>query len=166
MGAENDTFLSVGDPVVHTSNQKLILGNIKKMVKGNVIIKDLSISLNNLTEMNTVIISLQKLKTKESNVRLYWCGDYIGVPFEVAANTCMPIKPYIDVNPPLDMSKYYFDMQMINDIGVHLIVSNPYDANVVKGSDSTIQVNKKCFVCKKSVKHQEMRLYRWTYIKR
>ena len=98
-----------------------------------------------------------KLETKESNGRLYWCGDYIGVPFEVAGNTCMPIKPYIDVNPPLDMSKYYFDMQMINDIGVHLIVSNPDDANVVTGSDSTIQVNKKCFVCKKSVKHQEMR---------
>ena len=50
--------------------------------------------------MNTVITSLQKLETKESNGRLYWCGDYIGVTFEVAGNMCMPIKLYIDVNLP------------------------------------------------------------------
>ena len=71
----------------------------------------------------------------------------------------MPIKPFVDVNPPSNMSKYYFDMQMINDIGVHLIVSEPDDSNVVNDSNRTIKVTKKCFVCKKSIIHQEMRAY-------
>ena len=63
-GNDSDAFLSTGDPVVHTSNERIIIANIKKMSKANVVINNLPLSLNNFEAMNTVIITIQKLKTK------------------------------------------------------------------------------------------------------
>ena len=107
MNSENESFLLLGDPLIHTSKEQFILGNVQKIVKGNVTVKDVPLSLSNLTKMNNLIITMQKLRTKENNGRLYWCGDYVGDQFEVLGNSCMPIKHTVDVNPPTGMSKQH-----------------------------------------------------------
>ena len=57
------------------------------------------------------------------------------------------------------MSKFYFNLQMINDIGVHLIISDPDESNVVSDTNKSIKVTKKCFICSKYILHQEMRAH-------
>ena len=136
MNSENVSFLSLGDPLVHTWKEKFILGNVQKIVKGNVAVKDVPLLLNNLTEMNNLIITMQKLRTKENNGSLYWCCD-VGDQSEVLGNSCMPIKATVDVNPPTGMSKFHFGLQMINDVEVPLIISDSDESNVVNETNKS-----------------------------
>ena len=67
---ENGSFLSLEDPVVCTS-YGIILANINRTAKSNVSITDLPLSLNTFEQMDTVILSVQKIKTKLNAGRLY-----------------------------------------------------------------------------------------------
>ena len=110
-------------------------------------ITDLALSLNTFEQMNTVILSLQKIKTK-LNEGLYWNGEYDGKVFESAGSSRMPMQPSINIHPPANLSRYYFDLNMINDIGVHLILSEIDESNVIQTSEGTLNIAKKCFICR------------------
>ena len=72
------------------------------------------------------------------------------------------MKPIIDPNPPPNMGKYYFDKQLIQDVGVHLSLnqqstsSTPYSTfSSCKERDG--KLIKSCFYCKKNIRLQDMR---------
>ena len=69
------------------------------------------------------------------------------------------MQPSIDINPPENLSKFYFDLQLINDIGVHLIISETDEANVTVAIEGTLKIKNECIICRKNVVHQEMRAH-------
>ena len=76
----------------------------------------------------------------------------------MVGDACLPIKPSIELNPPDGMTKYYFDMGLLQDMGVHLQLSTPASNQSAPGP-STPALKKRCLQCGKSILLSEMRCH-------
>ena len=63
---------------------------------------------------------------------------------------CLSIEPQISAKPPEGCLSYFFDKQLIQDIGVHIVLLH----NNVETQEST-----KCKICKKKVNLKDMRVH-------
>ena len=80
--------------------------------------------------------------------RLFWKGTITGDIINIVGENCLPIKPSVDLEPPAGMTKYYFNMGLLRDMGVHLQLTTPA---LSASSSTTGVVNKRCFKCGKTV---------------
>ena len=103
MNSENKSFLSLGDPLVHTSKE---------------------------------VYSGECTKNCEMKCCSERCCTFV----------CWKLN--FDVNPPTGMSKFYFDLQTLNNIACIPIISD---------HDSDTNKSIKLTICNKYVLHQEMK---------
>ena len=107
--------------------------------------------------METVEFSVRKICTTEVTDRIYWNGLFDGPEVNVARKKCLPIHPLIELNPPNGMSKYYFDAQLIRDIGVDLQLHSTATASSSSNMDTSLK--RKCFHCNKQIPLDKMRVH-------
>ena len=69
----------------------------------------------------------------------------------------------IDLNPPEGMTKFYFDKNMINDMGIKIQASGG-TVNVEAESGIDTKIKKQCFTCNKLVTWSDMRCHVGTHI--
>ena len=90
---------------------------------------------------------------------MYWCGDLVGEEFKCVGNECLPIKPNIDLDPPEGLSRYYFEMNLLRDVGVHLQLSTQHVPQQPSADKQQSVIKKRCFTCNKSIPLSEMRAH-------
>ena len=74
--------------------------------------------------MNLLLLDIRKISTTEIDGKLFWNGEYEDAIFTVPGTKCTPIKPNIDPNTSNNLPGHYFEKQLIQDMGVHLALSN------------------------------------------
>ena len=153
-----DSFLLNGDPVliIHQDGPKI--ANILKISKANKTLKQIDMSLDE-TQIKDIEFTLKLIDTSLVDGKLYWKGNLLGQEFKCIGENCLPIKPSIDLNPPEGLTKFYFDNNLLKDMGVHLQLSRPnINAQQPHSSGQSI-VNKKCYQCNKSIPLSNMRTH-------
>ena len=155
---DNNLFLFVGDPVLimHPKDGPFV-ANVKSMKKANIPVHQIKIP-NDHTELKNNELALQRIDTGLLEGRLYWKGTLSGEVINLVSDACLPIKPSIELNPPDGMTKYYFDMGLLQDMGVHLQLSTPA-SNQSDPGPSTPALKKCCLQCGKSILLSEMRCH-------
>ena len=159
-----DAFLLNGDPVLVNHNGGPMIANVFDIIKSNLILKQIDIT-QDTEQMKNIELSLKVIDTILVDGKLYWKGSTSGELFKCVGENYLPIKPSINLNPPEGLTKYYFDMNQIRDMGVHLQLSNTETNQQPKSSAESI-VQKKCFKCKKVVPLSDMRCHIGTHILR
>ena len=79
--------------------------------------------------------------------------------FNFSDDACLPIKPSIDLNPPTDMTKYYFDINLLRDFSVHLPLQPAAESKQINTTSSTSNLSvfkKPCFICCKKFPLSDM----------
>ena len=69
----------------------------------------------------------------------------------------------IDLNSPVGMTKFYFDKNMINDMGIKIQASGE-TLNVETESGINTKIKKQCFTCNELVTWSDMRCHVGTHI--
>ena len=169
--------LTPGDPLIVEHEKKIKLCIIIKLFdcdhsKEFVNLKDL--------EKLSVTVKVRELKLKEVNNDLFSTGEYTSEVLSVSGRNCMTVKPAISLDPPEGCAIYFFDKQMIQDIGVHLTLieanqpssswampqfssSSSLSSNVsATGSDAKLVLGKVCK--KKKVPLKDMRTHMGRHI--
>ena len=123
--------ISIGDPLIVEHEKKMKVTVVVKILDGDHNKEFVnSADLQNLS-MRVVV---KELKLKEADANLYSTGEYASEVFTVSGKNCMTVKPDVSLDPPEGCSIYFFDKQLIQDIGVHLTL---LDSNQQHGSRST-----------------------------
>lgn len=92
----------------------------------------------------------------EVDGNLYWDGNYIDDVIEVSSENCILIQPKISANPPEGMTNFFYEKQLLYDIGVQIDKSSmPQEPSSVPSS-SGVQKHK-CSICNKSISADRMR---------
>ena len=134
-----------GDPIIFSpDSNNYVLANISNIKVSNKRVTSIDLSTNDLSSMETVEFSVRKICTTEVTDRIYWNGLFDGPEVNVAGNKCLPIHPLIELNPPKGMSKYYFDAQLIRDIGVDLQLHSTATASSSSNMDTSLK--RKCLI--------------------
>ena len=139
-----DSFLLNGDPALVNGNDGPKIANVVKITKSNQTLKQIDITQDN-EQMKDIELTLKFIDTKLIDGKLYWMGTTYGECFKCVGENCLPIKPSINLNPPEDLTKYYFDLDLIRDMGVHLQLSNT-ESNQQQPSSSVESFIKNIFV--------------------
>ena len=113
--------ISLGDPLIVEHQKKMVVAVVMKIMDGDH--PKEFVSASDLQNLSTRVV-VRELKLKEVECNLYSTGEYASEELTVSGKNCMTIKPYISLNPPEGCSVYYFDKQLIQDIGVHLTLIN------------------------------------------
>ena len=159
-----DSFLLNGDPVlVHKDGPRI--ANIITITKSNKPLKQIDLIQNN-KGMKDVELTLKFVETQFVDDKLFWKGTTSGESLKCAGESCLPIKPSVMLDPPDGLSKYYFNINLMRDMGVHLQLSLPeaYDRQPLTSSSNQSVVRKKCMKCRKIIPLSEMRLHVVTHI--
>ena len=152
-----DSFLLNGDPVLIYQNGPKI-ANILKISMFNKTLNQIDVSLDE-TQMKDIEFTLKIIDTSMVDGKLYWNGNLFGQEFKCIGENCLPIKPSIDLNPPEGLTKFYFDINLLRDMGVHLQLSRPdINAQQPHSSDQSV-VTKKCYQCNKNIPLSNMRAH-------
>ena len=108
---------------------------------------------------SNIEFTLRQIESKEYTGKLYLRDISKDVTFDTftcTGDNCLPIKPMIDFNSPTGMTKYFFDMNMINDMGLNIQASGGVlQEESIAGNSSIIK--KKCFTCNELVTWNDMR---------
>ena len=159
-----DSFLINGDPVLLTNSKDgPRLANIVKISKANQTLKQIDITHDNSDQMKDIELTLTLIDTELVGNKLFWKGTTSDETIRCIGENCLPIKPSVDLHPPEGLTKYFFDINLIRDLGVHLQLSRPTAVECEQQAEthSTNQslVKKKCFICSKLVPWSEMRCH-------
>ena len=154
-GNVDDSMLVVGDPLVYNKKGSYVLANIFQIKVGNKKVKSIDLSSTDLSSSENTEFILKDISTEEINGKIYWSGQYLSTEKSVDARQCLPIHPQVELDPPLGMSKFFFDAQLIRDIGVDFLLShneNPPSTNVSQPEKSCLE--RKCFHCRLSIRRR------------
>ena len=152
--SHEDALLFIGDPVlVSDPKEGPLLANIVTMKKNNKNYSEVDAS----SGLKDIQFTLRKIQGQEVKGRLYWKGTTTEDVFPCVGDNCLPIKPSVELNPPEGMTKFYFDLNLLRDMNVHLQLQNQ-SSTQNKVSPSGV-IEKKCLVCKKAVKLTNMRCH-------
>ena len=88
-------------------------------------VSSIDLSNNDLSSMETVEFTIRKLCTEEIHNRIYWNGQCDGQELIISGKKCLPMKANIELNPPNQMSKFYFDAQLIRGVDLQLNLPRP-----------------------------------------
>ena len=101
-------------------------------------------------ELRDVQLVVKRIECELVDDRLFWKGTITGDIINIVGENCLPIKPSVDLEAPAGMTKYYFNMGSLRDMGVHLQLTTPAPS-ASSSSSTTGVVNKRCFKCGKTV---------------
>ena len=158
-------LLHLGDPVVASKDDRNIIANIKSIKSANKSVKFIDMAL---LEAGNLKFELLELVLEDKEEKFYWTGDYSGDMFTLSGKDCIPIQPDVDLEmSSLECTSYYFDKQLVLDIGVHL-QQHPSDTMVSarssgqgrgdNPSNSTeMAALKPCLLCDKETTDEKMR---------
>ena len=132
-----DAFLLNGDPVLVNHNGGPRIANVIKITKSNLVLKQIDIT-QDTEQMKNIELTLKLIDTILVDGKLYWKGSTSGELFKCVGENCLPIKPSINLNPTEGLTKYYFDINLIRDMGVHLQLSNTETNQQPKSSAESI----------------------------
>jgi hypothetical protein len=91
---------------------------------------------------------------------LFYKGTSSGEKFKIVADSCLPIRPTITLTPPEGLSKYFFDINLMRDMGVHLQLSRTETSGQQQPqTPGQSVVKKKCYKCKKMLPWSDMRMH-------
>ena len=140
-------MLSIGDPLVVGSSGKQKVVIIMRIFSGDNEIDH--IPQANVTQSATKV-EVRLLRMIENQDNLFWTGRYSSSSFRVSGGDCLSIEPQISLQPPEGCSSYYFNKQLIQDIGVHIVLS---------GQNNDTDEGTKCKICKRRVRLKDMRVH-------
>ena len=162
-GNVDDSMLMVGDPIVYNNKGSYVLANIMHIKVGNKKTKSLDLSATDLSSTQNTEFIVKDISTEEIEGRIYWNGQYKNAERSVDANLCLPIHPQIQLDPPPGMSKFFFDGQLIRDIGVDFTLTHAAEstsrsnASSSSSSSTATALNRKCFHCRLNIPLERMR---------
>ena len=110
----SDSVSVNGDPIIFCNGYSL--ANISAIKVSNKCVSSIDLSTNDLSSMETVEFTIRKLCTEEIDNIIYWNGQFDGQELIISGKKCLPIKANVELNPPNQMSKFYFDTQLIRGI--------------------------------------------------
>jgi len=151
---EIDLNLLIGDSVLIVNDQPII-ANIVEMKKANVSLNLINIS-QGTENMKDVEFTLRKIDTELINGKLFWKGTASGEDLKCVGEACLPIKPSIEADPPEGLTRFFFDFNLMNDLGVHLRLLSE-NTGIALNQDGVVK--KKCFKCQKLIDLSDMRLH-------
>ena len=152
-----DSLLLNGDPVLIQKDGQPRIANVVTISKQNETMSAIDLTRND-EELKNVELTLQFIDTELIDGCLYWTGTTSGDRFKRVGNDCLPIRPSVSLNPPDGLSKYYFDMNLMRDMGVHLQLSNTEATSDQQPHTSGQSVvKKKCFTCRKMIPWSDLR---------
>ena len=167
--SHEDSLIFIGDPLlVSQKTQGPLLANIVKMKKANQLLTEFDASKG----LDGIEFTLRKIETKEIDGKLFWKGTAATDIFYCSGDICLPIKPDIDLNPPTDMSKFFFHMNQLREASVHLQLQPTSESNQIKqmttnptsnASNSSV-LKKPCFICSKRLPLSDMLCHVGTHI--
>ena len=145
-------IISIGDPLIVNNSGKQNVSIITQILHGQN-----ETSYIRQVDMQNIAIKLQvrNLEMVEVEKLLFWSGKYSSPVFAVSGKDCLSIEPQISAKPPEGCSSYFFDKQLIQAIGVHIVLSQ---------NNVDTQENTKCKICKKKVNLEDMRVHVGTHI--
>ena len=144
---DSSLFLLNGDPVLVTDPKDgPMVVNVISMKKGNKKLSQINITSDH-AELRDVQLVVKRIECELVDDRLFWKGTITG-DISIVGKNCLPIKPSVDLEPLAGMTKYYFNMCLLRDMGVHLQLITPAPS---ASSSTTGVVNKQCFKCGKTV---------------
>ena len=157
---DNSLYLMNGDPVLITDAKVgQIVVNIVSMKKSNRKISQIDIT-NDHSALKDVQFVVKRIDCELIEEKLYWKGSTANESMNIVGDDCLPIKPSIDLDPPEGMTKYYFDMNLLRDMGVHLQLTAPApQSSTSSTSTSSGVVTNRCFSCNKLVPLNYMRVH-------
>ena len=164
VGEDDSLLLLVGDPVLITHEKEgPVVVNIMTMKKANQPIKCVDIT-NDYSGLADVEMTVKRIECcLVDDEKLFWKGTISGSDMSIPGKNCLPIKPSIDLSPPPGMTKFFFNMGLLRDMGVHLTLSTPGSTTTPSSSSSSTsassQIKKRCTKCSKEIPHAEMRLH-------
>ena len=103
----------------------------------------------NVTQSATKV-EVRSLQMIANENNLFWTGRYSSSSFRVSGGGCLSIEPQISRQPPKGCSSYYFNNKLIQDIGVHIVLS---------GQNNDTDEGTKCKICKRRVQLKDMRVH-------
>ena len=109
--------ISIGDPLIVEHQKKMMVTVVVKIFDGDH--NKEFVCSSDLQKLSMRVV-VKELKLKEVDSNLYSTGEYASEMFTVSGKNCMTVKPDVSLNPPEGCSIYFFDKQLIQDIGVHL----------------------------------------------
>ena len=164
VGAENtrinlNDVITNGDPLIIEHNKKMKVTLVVKIWNGDHVV-DMLPSAD--LEILSTSVEVRELKLVEVGSSLFSTGEYASDLLKIRGSHCITVKPEISLNPPEGCSVFYFDKQLINDIGVHLTLQHSAaenDGSSAMPSSSSSSSDVKCKVtkCKKTLPLKEMR---------
>ena len=159
-----DSFFLNGDPVL-VHNDAPRIANIITITKLNKPLKQIDLTQND-EGMKDVELTLKFVETQLVDDKDFWKGTTSGESFKCARESCLPIKPSVMLDPPDGLNKYYFDINLMRDMRVHLQLSLPEanDRQPLTFSSNQSVVRKKCMKSRKIIPLSEMRLHVATHI--
>ena len=120
---DDSLSLLIGDPVLITLDKEgPVVANIMSMKRGNQPVSAVNIT-NDYSELNDMEMMVRRIECSLIDEKLFWTGTMTGDSLCIAGKNCLPIKPSVDLNAPPGMSKYFFNMALLRDMGVHLHIS-------------------------------------------
>lgn len=161
---DSSLYLMNGDPVLITDPKVgQIVVNIVSMKKGNRKVQQIDITSDH-SGLKDVQLVVKQIDCELIEEKLYWKGTTANENRNIVGDNCLPIKPSIDLSPPEGMTKFYFDINLLRDMGVHLQLTTP---SVTSQSSTTAGVvTKRCFTCNKVLPLSDMRAHVGGHIQR
>ncbi len=108
--------------------------------------------------MENVEFDVRNLETEEIDGKIYWNGKYKGDCHAADSKLVLPIHPNVTLNPPPNCSKFYFDGQLVRDVGVDIVL-NREPASTSTDANGNSKLRRKCFVCLQNVLLDKMRVH-------
>ena len=121
-GNTDDSMLVNGDTIIFSSGNSYVLANIILIKIANKKVTSIDLSANDVSTMENAEFTVRNL-TEEVEGKTFWNREHLGQDHVVDAKLCLPIHPLITLDPPLGLSKFYFDAQMVKDIRVDLVLN-------------------------------------------
>ena len=149
--------LSIGDPLVVYHNKKLKMVIVTNMRDGDEMVKFLP--RTDLERLATKV-EVRELKMLEVESNLFSTGTYQSERMWINGKECICIEPEVSANPPEGCTAYFFNKQLIQDVGVHIALaaeSAESASSSTAGSSSSSGDQQKCKICKKMVSLANMR---------
>ena len=115
--------------------------------------------------LDGIHFSLRKIELKEIQGKLFWKGTAASSVFYCSGELCLPIKPSIDLNPPADMTKFFFDINLMRDMSVYLKLQTDAESKqVTENSSNSSILTKPCYICRKKLQLKDMLCHVGTHI--
>lgn len=152
-----DSLLLSDDPVLVNIDGQLKIA-VVKILKQNVSLSEIDFTTQN-NKLENIEFVIMVIDTELVDEKLFYKGTTSGEKIRVVADRCLPIRPNITLDPPGNLSKYFFDINVMQDMGVNLQITQTeqQQERLTQTTAGPSVVSKPCFNCGKVIPWSDMR---------